>query len=593
MSQPSMAASGLFETARRALVVCPDLVAQQGLCRILQGLEVFPLVAKSPGEADALTGLRGPFRLTVIDAGQDGGRGPRDAFGGAGSATRIRGRSSCWPIARTRLRPGRPTSWAPSRSCSPRGPSRALQTAIVKVVLARPRPPAADGAAYDDAGTRLQQELALWRSPEDAARSGPSSSRPPGSTSPSSSAARPAPARTSSPGPIHHLLAPSGRPFVKVNCAAVPAELLESELFGHERGAFTGAHQLRDRASSRRPTAASCSSTRSATCIPRSRPSSSTSSRTACSRGSAARSTVKVDVRVVAATNRDLERRVAEGRFREDLYYRLNVVQIIVPPLRERLEEIPLLADYFVRRYARLFRREGFAVSPTPWSGSMRHQLPGQRPRAREHRQAHDRARRPAPGARAPRSAEARRPRSARRRPAPPCRDRVSLKDIARAAARAAEREAIARVLKETRWNRVRAAKLLDQLPRPALQDQGRRPGSDAQRRSLTAPVVSSVDGGVMRQLTDGLRLQSAIVRLAPTPDGRRPPRTPKPATGRRTGSPIRTNTASGPRTCCRSSSGRTRPEPLVPSAGRQDLAAAPGRRAGAGRPPAELRDTL
>ena len=76
-----------------------------------------------------------------------------------------------------------------------------------------------------------------------------------------------------------------------------------------------------------------------------------------------------MDVRVVAATNRDLERDVAEGRFREDLYYRLNVIQIVVPPLRERAAEIPLLAEYFVRRYARLFQREGSRCRRAPWSG--------------------------------------------------------------------------------------------------------------------------------------------------------------------------------------------------------------------------------
>src|SRR5205807_2639178 len=77
-----------------------------------------------------------------------------------------------------------------------------------------------------------------------------------------------------------------------------------------------------------------------------------------------AKSTLSVDVRVLAATNQDLERAVAEGRFREDLYYRLNVVQVFVPPLRERTSEIPLLANYFVERYAKLYRRDGFAISP-------------------------------------------------------------------------------------------------------------------------------------------------------------------------------------------------------------------------------------
>ena len=172
------------------------------------------------------------------------------------------------------------------------------------------------------------------------------------------------------------------------------------------------------------------------------------------------RSSLKVDVRIVAATNRDLEIDVAEGRFREDLYYRLNVVQIVVPPLRERTAEIPLLADYFVRRYARLFGRDGFTVSPVAMERLMRHQYPGN---VRELENIVKRMvvlndplleRVPLGSAKAA-------DRGAAGEARPPVPDRVSLKEIARAAARAAEREAIARVLKETRWNRVRAAKLL------------------------------------------------------------------------------------------------------------------------------------
>ena len=71
------------------------------------------------------------------------------------------------------------------------------------------------------------------------------------------------------------------------------------------------------------------------------------------------RSTIKVDVRVLAATNQNLEQAVAAGRFREDLYYRLNVIRIVVPPLRERPEEIPVLAEYFIRRYSALYQKDG------------------------------------------------------------------------------------------------------------------------------------------------------------------------------------------------------------------------------------------
>ncbi len=167
----------------------------------------------------------------------------------------------------------------------------------------------------------------------------------------------------------------------------------------------------------------------------------------------------------MAATNRDLEIDVAAGRFREDLYYRLNVVQIIVPPLRERNAEVPLLTDYFVKRDARLFGRAGFAVSPVAMERLMQHQYPGN---VRELENIVKRMvvlndpllERVPLGMRKPPIVElSRAPGTLPDRAAPS--DRVSLKEIARAAARAAEREAIARVLKETRWNRVRAAKLL------------------------------------------------------------------------------------------------------------------------------------
>ena len=129
-------------------------------------------------------------------------------------------------------------------------------------------------------------------------------------------------------------------PFVEVNCAAIPAELIESELFGHVKGSFTGAVQ--DRAGQVR-------AGRRRHALPRRdrrhgpRGAGQGAARAAGGRGHAHRraaSRCKVDVRVIAATNKDLEEEIAEGRFREDLYYRLNVVPIVVPPLRERREDI-------------------------------------------------------------------------------------------------------------------------------------------------------------------------------------------------------------------------------------------------------------
>jgi len=160
---------------------------------------------------------------------------------------------------------------------------------------------------------------------------------------------------------IHHLSARQGKSFVKVNCAAVPLELLESELFGHERGAFTGAHQLK---------VGKFELANRGTIfldeIGDLHPALQAKLLHVLQDGTLSRVggkvTLEVDVRVVAATNQDLQRAVLEERFRTDLYYRLNVIQITVPPLRERPEEIPLLLDYFIERYSRLYHREGFTV---------------------------------------------------------------------------------------------------------------------------------------------------------------------------------------------------------------------------------------
>jgi len=169
------------------------------------------------------------------------------------------------------------------------------------------------------------------------------------------------------------------KPFVKVNCAALPSELLESELFGYEKGAFTGAYRqkpgkfelanggtifldeigeinpalqvkllqvLQDREFSRL----------------------------------GGKKDVHVDVRIIVATNRNMEKAVSEGRFREDLYYRLNVVNIVIPPLRERKEEIPIFIEYFLNKFAEKFHKKGkplpnFLVKTFqehPWPGNVR-----------------------------------------------------------------------------------------------------------------------------------------------------------------------------------------------------------------------------
>ena len=140
--------------------------------------------------------------------------------------------------------------------------------------------------------------------------------------------------------------------MIALNCAAVPETLLESELFGHEKGSFTGARGSEKDGSSRRITARS-SSTKWATFPPRCKSSCCASCKNGHSNASAATETIEIDVRVIAATNRSLEQLVKEGKFREDLFYRLNVITIELPPLRERPEDIALLAAHFTQKYAR------------------------------------------------------------------------------------------------------------------------------------------------------------------------------------------------------------------------------------------------
>ncbi len=150
---------------------------------------------------------------------------------------------------------------------------------------------------------------------------------------------------------LHGLSPRAGRPFVALNCAAIPQDLMESEIFGHRRGAFTGATAER---------AGAALSAHGGTLFldevceldPALQGKLLRFLQTGAIRPVGADETVKVDVRIIAATNRDPLREVEAGRFREDLYYRLHVIPIHLPPLRERGEDVLLLARHFLRQYA-------------------------------------------------------------------------------------------------------------------------------------------------------------------------------------------------------------------------------------------------
>ncbi len=174
---------------------------------------------------------------------------------------------------------------------------------------------------------------------------------------------------------VHRLSARQDGPFVKVNCAALADTLLESELFGHVRGAFTGA--VKDRPGRFE---AADGGTLFLDEIGETSPSLQVRLLRVLQEGEFERvgesRTRKADVRIVAATNRDLRREVAEGRFRDDLFYRLCVVPIQMPPLRERRDDIPLLVDHFLKRLAAKEGRRKI-VSPAVYPVLLHYAWPG------------------------------------------------------------------------------------------------------------------------------------------------------------------------------------------------------------------------
>jgi two-component system response regulator AtoC len=298
------------------------------------------------------------------------------------------------------------------------------------------------------------------------------------------------------------------KPFVKVNCAALPTELLESELFGFEKGAFTGAIQHKpgkfefaNHGTMFLDEIGDMSFPLQAKLLQ------------ALQDGEFSRlggkADVRVDVRVITATNCDLDSAVASGKFREDLFYRLNVVTITIPPLRDRREEIPCLTDHFLKKYSVQYNKPFAGISPDLSSLFMEYNWPG------NVRQLENLVKRMVVlGSEAPivhelkqplvqfnhwaqHASPAPRPTSQPLQPVMPpaavpiavsppmtvasaavdvdrvmvaasgelsgagAAGNVSLKDISRTAARGAERELILRMLTRTRWNRKEAAEIL------------------------------------------------------------------------------------------------------------------------------------
>jgi two-component system response regulator AtoC len=282
------------------------------------------------------------------------------------------------------------------------------------------------------------------------------------------------------------------KPFVKVNCAALPTELLESELFGFERGAFTGAIQ-------QKPGKFEFANhgTMFLDEIGEMSPPLQAKLLQVLQDGEFSRlggkNDVHVDVRIIAATNKDLERAAAEGQFREDLFFRLNVVCINMPPLRERREEIPVLCDHFLKKYSVQYNKPFAELSDETMRLFLEHDWPGnirelenvikravvlgselpirkeishnlvmtahrvQSPVASLH--ALDRRSSKAAAVAAVGAMTATSPISIAAAAAEA--GNYSLKDISRTAAREAERELIFKMLQQTRWNRKETAEIL------------------------------------------------------------------------------------------------------------------------------------
>ncbi|PYN42661.1 MAG: RNA polymerase subunit sigma-54 [Candidatus Rokuibacteriota bacterium] len=255
---------------------------------------------------------------------------------------------------------------------------------------------------------------------------------------------------------IHTQSARRHGPFVKVNCAAIPSELLESELFGHEKGAFTGAHR-RKPGQFEYAKGGTIYLDEIAELPPALQAKLLHVLQDFRFTRLGGQGEIAVEARVIAATNRDLEYALTRGEFRQDLYYRLDVVELRIPPLRERREEIPKLVAWFLARFnAQYGRQKQLApetlsrLSEYPWLGNVR--------------ELENIVRRMVVLADGEQAFEALVTRgqighAAAPRPTPMVTE--SLREIARRGARAAERRALAEVLDRVRWNRAAASRIL------------------------------------------------------------------------------------------------------------------------------------
>jgi len=256
------------------------------------------------------------------------------------------------------------------------------------------------------------------------------------------------------------------KPFVKINCAALPSELLESELFGFEKGAFTGA-QRRKLGKFEYANGGTIFLDE----ISEMHPNLQAKLLQVLQDGEFSRlggeNDVNVDTRVIAATNRVLERAVREGSFREDLFYRLNVVSITIPPLRDRIEDVPLLVDHFLNRSNEQYHKSGTVLSDSTMETFLNYSWPGN---VRELENMIKRivvlgsekavlqefqvraAQPPSDGSFAIEDM---------RELTEGLSNHYSLKDIGKRASQIAEKKVIEKVLQQTRWNRKETAEIL------------------------------------------------------------------------------------------------------------------------------------